>query len=206
MIRVNLLKIEKKEVESNEAAFEPEFRAKKKTSGGPGLLILILVLLGGFALYLQQAKTAERRRLAVAEAEKKSLEPVLVKLEEVKQQRIFLLDKIDLINQLKDQQGNAIRIMQELSVGLPDWVWLFEATFKTQNVLVKGRALTNILISDYMRNLEKCGLFQSVGLGESTRKSQGPNVFLEFTLTLNLKPLQGPKPGPNPEAGKAAVK
>jgi type IV pilus assembly protein PilN len=206
MIRVNLLKIEKKEVESQEAASEPEFRAKKKTSSGPGLLILIIVLLGGFALYLQQTKSAERHRLAAAEAEKKALEPVLVKLEEVKQQKIFLLDKIDLINRLKDQQGNAIRIMQELSVGLPDWVWLFEATYRNQNILVKGKALSNILISDYMRNLEKCGLFQSVGLVESTQKNQGTNVFMEFTLTLNLKPLQGPKPGPNPEAGKGGAK
>lgn len=116
----------------------------------------------------------------------------------VEQQKSFLERKISLINRLKALQGNAVRIMEGLSATLPEWVWLTEVTLTQQNLQIKGKALSNILISDYMRNLGSDGLFQNIGLLGSAQKSQQGSLFLEFTLSAGVVPPQETTPEKKP--------
>lgn len=195
MIRVNLLKIEKKELEAKPAAlFEAEAKAKKKAPKGNLVIFLVLILLAVLAYLQNKDLKAERALLGAALEEKKTLEPVLTKLEQVELQKSMLEKKIGLINQLKAQQGDAVKIMTELSTCLPDWVWLTEASLGRQSLQIKGKALSNILISDYMRNLENSGLFGAVSLLGSAQKTQGNSQFFEFALSANMLPPQEPAP------------
>lgn len=197
MIRVNLLKAEKKEIESKvppvspvpPVPLEPEVKVKKKTPAGNLLVFLAILILAALAYFQQKALSAERTRLNTAREEKARLEPVLAKLDQVGQQRAFLQRKIGLINQLKAKQGSTLRIMEELSAGLPEWVWLTEAALVKQNLQIKGRALSNILISDYMRNLDRSGIFETVSLLVSNQRAQGGNAYLDFTLAAVLAPI-----------------
>jgi len=191
MIRINLLKVEKKEAEAKSArAPEAELKIKKKAPKGNLLIFLAILLLAVFAFLQKRALDTERGLLKTAQEEKKKLEPALAKLNLVEQQKSFLERKISLINRLKSLQGNAVRIMEGLSATLPEWVWLTEVTLTQQNVQIKGKALSNILISDYMRNLGSDGLFQNIGLLGSAQKSQQGSLFLEFTLSASVVPPQ----------------
>ncbi|MGA2585703.1 MAG: PilN domain-containing protein [Candidatus Aminicenantales bacterium] len=195
MIRVNLLKIEKKELEAKPATlFEAEAKAKKKAPKGNLVIVLVLILLAVLAYLQNKDLKAERALLDAALEEKKTLEPVLTKLEQVEFQKSMLEKKIGLINQLKAQQGDAVKIMSELSTCLPDWVWLTEASLGRQSLQIKGKALSNILISDYMRNLENSGLFGTVSLLGSAQKTQGNSQFFEFALSANMLSPQEPAP------------
>jgi type IV pilus assembly protein PilN len=136
----------------------------------------------------QKALDTERGLLNSAREEKRQLEPVLAKLDQVEQQKTFLQKKIGLINQLKARQSGAVQILEALSAALPEWVWLTEATLARQNLQIRGRALSNIQISDYMRNLEKSGIFDAVGLLGSAQKNLGGNTFLEFSLSADIAP------------------
>jgi type IV pilus assembly protein PilN len=200
MIRINLIKTETKDVEAKPAvAAEQEALPSKKKSAKSNLLIfLVIILLGVLALLQKQAIDRTRARLTAAEDEKRQLQPVLVKLEEVEQQKTFLERKITLINDLKARQGQVLRFMEGLSAALPEWVWLTEVTFNLQTMQIKGRAVTNILISDYMRNLEQTGLFESVALLGSNQRNQGQMVYLEFTLAANF--ARAAVPTKTPEA------
>jgi type IV pilus assembly protein PilN len=210
MIRVNLLRVKKKDVE--EAApvgAEPAARVQKKNRAVPLVVIVGILAVGSLVLLQKKALDNERRLLAVAQAEKKKLETVLVKLDAVERQKTILEQKITLINQLKAQQGDAVRILEELSRDLPDWVWLTETTFRGRGVQVKGRALSNILVSDYMRNIDRGALLENVVLIGSAQKSQAGNQFLEFSLSANLPappPAAPPGQKPKPEAKKAGVR
>jgi Tfp pilus assembly protein PilN len=199
MIRVNLVKSEKKEIEE---AILPEERApkeRKKTPLGNLLIALAVVVIGALAYVQKSALDTERALLEEARAEKLKLQPVGAKLDLVELQKIFLEKKIGLINALKARQSSAIQIMEEISRDLPDWVWLTEANLRPQGLELKGRALSNIQISDFMRNLEKSGLFDSVGLVGSIQRTMGTNSYLEFTLTAALA-----APKPPPAAAKGA--
>ncbi|MDP2913961.1 MAG: PilN domain-containing protein, partial [Candidatus Aminicenantes bacterium] len=201
MIRVNLLKVEKKEIEAKAAVpLEPEVKAKKKTPAGNLVIFFIILLLAALAYVQQKTLDTERGLLNSIRKEKQQLEPVLAKLDQVEQQKTFLQRKIGLINQLKARQSGTVRIMETLSAGIPEWVWLTEATLAKQNLQIKGRALSNILISDYMRNLDKSGIFETVSLLNSAQKTQGGNAFLEFTLSADIAPPPGLMPAAAPGA------
>jgi type IV pilus assembly protein PilN len=202
MIRINLIKTETKDVEPKPAggtgleAVPP----KKKAAKSNLLIFLVIILVGALALLQKRAIDTERARLTAAEDEKRQLQPVLTKLDEVEQQKSFLERKITLINDLKGRQGQVVKFMEGLSSALPEWVWLTEATFNRQTMQVKGRALTNILISDYMRNLEQSGIFESIALLGSNQRTQGATVYLEFTLAANFVQAPSASPKKSPEA------
>ena len=201
MIRINLLKAERKEIETKDAGpIEPEVKVKKKKPVGNLVVFFIILLLAVLAYMQQKALNTERGLLNTAREEKRQLEPVLAKLDQVEQQKNFLQRKIGLINQLKTKQGGTVRIIETLSSGLPEWVWLTEATLAKQNLQIKGRALSNILISDYMRNLDKSGIFETVSLLNSAQKTQAGNAFLEFTLSAEIAPPPGLTPAAAPGA------
>jgi len=199
MIRVNLIKAESKEFEAPAGPLEGEAAEKKKPAVPTNLLIVAaIIIVAALGLLLKRAIDRERSLLQAAQAEKATLEPVLEKLGAIGEQKLFLEKKISLINDLKSRQGEAVRLMETLSSALPDWVWLSEVKYARRNISIKGKALTNLLVSDYMHNLEKSGLFDLVSLMGTAQKTQGGTQYTEFTLSANV-------PGP-PEVGAPAAK
>ena len=206
MIRVNLVKSEKKDIEENDLSYPAEPKGKKKAPLGNLLLALAIVVVGALAFLQKTGLDTERTLLAEARTEKAKLQPVVVKLDQVEQQKAFLEKKIGLINGLKARQGGAVRIMEEISRDLPDWVWFTEANLRPQGLELKGRALSNIQISDFMRNLEKSGLFGNVSLGGSIQRTSGANSYLEFTVTAGIVPPADPQPTAAPRGTTAGAR
>jgi len=134
--------------------------------------------------------------LQIAQAEKNTLKEVETSLDEVEKQIATIIKKIDLINQLKLHQDTAVRIMDELSKNLPSWVSLTEANFDGKDVRVKGKALTNKLISEYGQNLEETPYFKNVELPSSRQRNVGNSSFYEFLISATYVPPLKPKPEP----------
>ena len=103
--------------------------------------------------------------------------------EELEQQRNLFERKIRVITQLQSRQENAVIIMDELSKHLPNWLWLTELAFSAQEIRVKGRAVSNNLIADYIFNLEESSYFRNVNLISSQQRRVRNNQYLEFVLT-----------------------
>jgi type IV pilus assembly protein PilN len=206
MIRINLLKPESKEFKEGPAAPGPEFRARKAfplTS----VFILLLIAVLAVAFFLQKGMISrERDRLQTAQAEKKKLEYVVAKLDELEKQKAVFERKIGLINQLRAQKDSAVVILDELSKNLPDWVWLTEVSSQGQMIQMKGNALSNNLIADYIYNLENSVHFANVNLLSSTQRTGRSAQFLEFSLTLNYMLPEGAQPPPQKPGAKPAPK
>jgi len=183
MIRINLLKPEKKELKETPGIPTPKIRKERKIPFS--YLIFLLLIIVVVALYLMQRNTVneEKNLLQAAQAEKESLEYVTQKLEQLEQQKKTLQRKISLINYLKAQQPIAVTIMDELSKHIPEWVWLIETKYEEQLVEITGRALSNNLIADYIFNLENSPYFMDVNLISSTQRTEKNSQYLEFTLT-----------------------
>ena len=75
--------------------------------------------------------------------------------------------------------------MDELSKHIPYYVWLSEATYDKQTIHVKGRALSNNLIADYIYSLETSPYFFNVNLLSSTQKTVRDNQYLEFAINAS---------------------
>ncbi len=180
MIRINLLKPEAKELPVEEA--RREIKPPKMS------LIYLLVVFAAAALFFYQrsAFNKEGGLLEDALAEKNKLSDVLGKLEEAQKLKSLFERKINLINQIKPRQQVAVRIMDELSKHIPYYVWLSEATYDKQKIHIKGRALSNNLIADYIYSLETSPYFFNVNLLSSTQRTSRDNQYLEFALNASF--------------------
>lgn len=202
MIRINLLKPETKDIKEQAAVAPgaPEVAVKKQPRLGSLIFLVLIVALGAVLYFQRQAFSREEELLATAKAEKSKLQYVTAKLEEQRKLKASLERKINLINDLRAQQATAVKIMDTLSRSLPDWVWLTEVAYDSKGLQIKGKALSNNLIADFMTSLENSPVLANVALGQSTQRKSQRNEYLEFTLSAALEK----KPEPAPAAVKPA--
>jgi type IV pilus assembly protein PilN len=188
MIRINLLKPETRDIKEAGPPGAPEFKPPKKPTNVGNLIFLLLVVgLGAFYFLQQRAFNRENELLDQANREKAKLQYVIAKLEEVKKQKESLERKINLINNLKAQQDLAVRLMDDLSRFLPEWVWLTEVTFDPKGLLIKGKALSNNLIADYIAALEASPNLRNVSIISSVQKDTRRDQYLEFSLNAAVE-------------------
>lgn len=189
MIRINLLKPEKKEVKEAPLAAPPmEFKERRGTSLWGLILVVALAAIAVLFFYLRGEMNKERDLLAKAQEEKRSLQYVVAKLDELERQRDLLQRKIRLIQDLKAIQPSAVIIMDELSKQLPEWVWLTETVFNGNNVRIIGRSVSNNLLADYIHNLEASPFFMDVNLISSILRRTRNESFHEFSLSFQFLP------------------
>jgi Tfp pilus assembly protein PilN len=205
MIRINLLKPETKDIRETVAIpMISEERGKTGPSLGNLIFVLLVIGLGMFYFLQQKAFNRENTLLAKARQEKSQLQYVEAKLEEQRKARESLDRKITLIESLNAQRDLAPRLMDELSRRLPDWVWLSEVTYDDKGIQIKGRALSNNLISDYIGSLEASPQIMNVNLISSTQKTAKGDQYLEFSLRAVLE--NKPEPVPAPAKAEPAAK
>lgn len=199
MIRINLLKPETKEIrEAAPAAPVAEVRERKAPPIANIVLILAIVLLAALFFIQKRALDQEKQRLAAAQEEKRQLAYVSEKLIELQRQKEIFEKKINLITSLKAQQPIAVILLHEISKCLPDWVWLTEVSYENRVLQIRGNALSNNLIADFIRNLEDSPYLENVDLRNSIQRTSGERTFLEFALTLQLSLPQPEAPASSP--------
>jgi type IV pilus assembly protein PilN len=215
MIRINLLKPETKDIKETAAVSG----APKVKAQNPGNLVLLLLVIGLGAFYFFQQKAFDRERslLATAQQEKKDLQYVEAALEQQRQARASLDQKISLIENLNAQRDLAPRLMDEFSRRLPDWVWLTSLNYDAKGIQITGRALSNNLVADYITALEASPQIMNVNLVSSTQKTSKSDQYVEFILRAMVekkpevvpaktepaaKPESAAKPAPKKPAGK----
>jgi Tfp pilus assembly protein PilN len=209
MIRINLLKPETKDISQQVAAPAISEEAAKRGPNVGNLIFLALVIgLGAFYFFQQKAFRRENALLATARQEKAALSYVEEALKKQQAARESLDRKITLIENLNAQRDMAPRLMDELSRRLPDWVWLNEVVFDEKGIQIKGRALSNNLVADYVTGLEASPQIMNVGVVVTAQKTTRGDQYQEFTLraVLEKKPEPVPPPAPAEPAAKTATK
>jgi len=191
MLKVNLLRPSKKETKETAPLPEEEIRVKEVKERKPlnltKLIVPFAVLLVAVLFYTQRtAVNRERGLLNDAREQKKKLDYVFIKLQERELKKALYEKKINLIRRLKLRQGAPVMIMDELCKQLPDWVWLTEVSLNKERVQIKGKALSNNLIADYIYNLENSPSFNNVNLVASTQKRIRNDQVLEFSMNAGF--------------------
>jgi Tfp pilus assembly protein PilN len=188
MIRINLLKPEKKEIEEPIAG--PPIEKEEKRKAPVFILFYVLLIVGAGALFIYQRNSIARETslLQQRQAERRRLQEVIAVLDELESQKAEFARKIQLIKDLKKEKSDAVIVLDELSKLIPDWVWLEKVNFNSRRVRMEGRALTNNLIADYIYYLEESLYFRNVNLISSIQRRERSNVFHEFILTARYVP------------------
>lgn len=185
MIKINLLKPEKKEVAAGGTTISLTEEAKPSQLSLPALIGAIAITICGIGLlyFLQSSElSSETKLLADRTLRKAELEKVLKELAEIETTKLELDNKIKIITDLKLRQKDAVFMMDKMSRSLPEWVWLTNLNFKGGSVAISGKALSNNLIADLINNLQNSNSFVNVQLKSTTRKKEAGIDIFEFRI------------------------
>lgn len=186
MIRVNLLSPEKKEVAGG--AETSGFSEEKRESKVSTLAIIVAMLItGGLigVMYVTQTQTLTDKENLLEEknAHKIRLKDVESTLQELERAKTDLARKVGLISELKSRQQSTVRMMDELSDSLPEWVWLSSLSFSGNRLSLKGKAIHNNLIADFINNLKATNSFTDIKFQSSTKQKQAGLDVFNFDLS-----------------------
>lgn len=183
MIRINLL-------ESERAASSKPKAAAGGSAGGAGMAIgpyapLVLGLgltalgCGYFFWTLSSAIDDTNAKIVVAKAEVAKLQVEKAKKDELERKRKSFQNQVNLIEQLKAEQGGPVHMLDEISKALPDFVWLTRMDQTGPTLKISGEASNNNSVADFLANLQRAGDGCDTGSVEGRRNCWFPEANLD---------------------------
>ena len=175
-----------------------------------GLLVVGVLIAAGY-WFIENRKLADRKetvRVRTAEAQK--LESVIKEVEAYQKQKDNLQKRIDLINQLKQNQKGPVRIMDRISQDLPDLVWLDRMQVQGGRIILSGRGLNPNAIANFVENIKNDTYFEEPQVGSVAQVSVTPLVYsfdMDFAFSYQPKPPAAAPgtPGATSTGGPAAT-
>lgn len=168
-----------------------------------GLIIVALVLSGGWWLLKQRALADKDEQVRTRKQDADRLEAIIKDVAAYQTQKDNLQNRIDLINKLKQNQKGPVRVMDQISRDLPDLVWLDSMLMDPAKITLSGRGLNPNAIANFVSNIKADPYFEEPNVGDITQVSTTPLVY-SFTMDFGFS--YTPKtPGATGAAGEATA-
>ncbi len=180
MIRINLL---------------PVRAAKKKESlrfqlTVAGLITFFVVALVGIAYMSADSEVkALKSELDRNEAELRALKAKIGELAKIKEQKKVVEEKLSIIRKLDAARRGPVELLVKISNAIPERAWLNQLKDQGRQIILKGAAVSDDVVADFMRGLEKYSDLGKVELEVARRsknKQTGRDV-VNFTIRLEKK-------------------
>lgn len=197
MIKVNLLAQARREA-APKAASSISFEGMGNIPNIVSAVLIVLTI--GFMgwKYYELKKTQAQLTTDIGNAEvelKKVQEDIRVANElEAKRQRVQ--EQIDLIIKLKQNQQVPVRLLDQVSRNLPDFLWLTSLSENNGALTFSGKATTPTAYANFYNNLDKSPYFEDVGKISYREEGTGG---VAFSLAATFKPM-GAKSKPAPSS------
>lgn len=179
----------------------------------------LLLLLAGFGVYwwiLYSDLKRTNDQIAEVNEELRELAPIIKEVAEFKAKKAELEHKIEVIRTLKDNQRGPVRILDEVSRGLPELLWLMRLDMTANNVSITGQTFSTNAVAAFIENLDRVPDFQEPRRTQTTREDDVYNFSLQFgyrPVTLAnpaegsapaaVAPAAPPEPGASPPSAAA---
>ncbi len=196
MIKINLVR-EGRAVRGATGA--PAAAATGAAAGGPGnlnniliigLIIVGVVVSGGWWLLKQRTLADKDEQVRTRKQDADRLESIIKDVAQYQTQKDNLQKRIDLINQLKQNQKGPVHIMDQISKDLPDLVWLDSMIIAPAKITLQGRGLNPNAIANFIANIKDDPYFEEPNVGDITqaeRDAAGVLVHHGFRLQLHAE-------------------
>ncbi|HUP47227.1 MAG TPA: PilN domain-containing protein [Thermoanaerobaculia bacterium] len=154
-------------------------------------LIGLAVLVSAAYWFINNRMLANREQMvAVRQVEAQKLEAIIAEVEAFQRRKDSLQNRIDLINQLKQNQKGPVRILDRISQDLPDLVWLDRMAVTAGQITVTGRGLNPNAIANFVENIKNDPYFEEPELNNLSQVSAAPLVYgfdMNFGFTYQPK-------------------
>jgi type IV pilus assembly protein PilN len=179
LIRINLL---------SEGKRPAAVRRTRPTSFLAGESIALWALLAAFLLlgvlpaaawWWTTGNRVEENDARIAEAQREvdELAAIIAEVERFKAQQAELDHKIDVIEQLRDNQKGPVRVMDQISRALPELLWLDKMEMRGGVINLTGRAFNSNAVASFLDNLDGVPEFQEPTLRDLQEGNEGVYTF-----------------------------
>jgi type IV pilus assembly protein PilN len=173
MIRINLLPVR-------------EEKRKERTRLDISVTILLFLLAVLVGAYLYMNISGEINTLQTQLREKKAEDARLTKkvgeIKLLKKKKLELQKKIGVINALNKQRMVSLKVMEELSIQIPEKVWFKSLQKKGSTLLIVGISLDDQTLSTFISRLSHSKRFTNVWLQQSKQVVLNHVKLKEFSL------------------------
>jgi len=118
------------------------------------MVIVGTLLLLGAAWWFQTSRLRSARgRMAQLEQQRAELAETAAQVNRVEDRMAMVNQKLDVIVDLKRGQTGPLMLLEHISRELPDSLWLSQLDAQQGSLAITGSALSNVAVSDFVRNL-----------------------------------------------------
>ena len=160
-------------------------------------LVLGILIAGAYWLWNKRELSQKQEVAEQRESEARKLEAIIKEVDDYQRRKDSLQKRIDLINQLKQNQKGPVRIMDQISKDLPDLVWLDKMTVTSGAITITGRGLNENAIANFVENIKKDPYFEEPALNSMIKVNDSPKVYtfdMNFSFTYAPKTTAGAAP------------
>jgi len=185
MIRINLLPV--RAAQKKEA-----LRAQVSVV----ILSIVAMLVACGAIYFTQSmKIAEQKdELARIDQEIQQLRKQIGEVRNYEKLKKELTAKLDVLDQLKAGQSGPVRLLDELSIVLPQRLWLTSFKESSGSVTINGVGINENAVARFMQNLESSPFYRGVELQVTEQVSQDGMKLQKFSVSAATDVTAGTSP------------
>src|SRR5207244_6395939 len=143
-------------------------------------------LIAGGWWFLKNSTLKEKQETVQnKQSEADRLQAIIKQVDDYTKRKESLQKRIDLINQLKQNQKGPVKIMHRVSQALPDLVWLDKMTMSGGLITIAGRGLNPNAIANFVEANKKDPLFEEPDLSSMNQVTVSPPVY-NFDMTFHF--------------------
>jgi len=177
MIRINLLPV--KEIKAEVS------RRRDLIIGGLTLGLTALIFIGAYLYQTYRLSSLGNELTGL----RKEIEALNVKVKEIGDLQNKIKDfssKHKVIDDLNQKKAGPVKVMESLSAATPPTLWLTEFKETKGNSEIRGLALDNQTVADFLNTLAKSGQFKDVELVESIQAEEKSGPYKKFAIRAGV--------------------
>lgn len=187
MIRINLLSEGRKPVAAKKRESPLAALSLSGIDAGSLALIacLVLALLAAAThnLLLKGKVRAKNEEVAEAQVEVDRLAPIIAEVQEFKEKKVALENKVRVISDLRANQHGPVQFMDQISRALPELLWLQQMQVTGNTISISGEAFNVNAIAAFIENLDRVPQFSEEPVARDIRRDGNVYTFnLSFTF------------------------
>ncbi len=151
-------------------------------------LVLVSILAVTYSIVLSRQISSIDKKISDTKNQLAKYNKINKEITDIKNKLAVLNKKIDVINSLDLNRKEPVRLMESMSqLNVSNRMWLTNMNTNQSTVMVKGVAVDNQTVADYMTNLEESELFQTVKLTKIVKMdvSDKSLSLKEFVLSFS---------------------
>ncbi|WP_432821210.1 PilN domain-containing protein [Trichloromonas sp.] len=178
MIHINLLPVR--------AAQKKE---KLRSQIAVTILALILTIVACASVYASLLFKVDELKDEIASKEARigQLKKVLGEVAAFKKKKEELVGKLDILSQLKDGKSGPVHLLDELSLVLPEKLWLSSFKESGGSVAISGVGLNEDMVALFLKNLEKSPYYKNVELQVIEQSTQAGVKTNKFNVVAKVE-------------------